>query len=233
MKALVIVPTYDERDNLARLVPAALAQDPGLHLLVVDDASPDGTGKLADEMAAREPRLHVLHRSGKQGLGTAYVDGFRWALAHTDAELVLQMDADLSHDPAAIPDFLRAAEQADLVVGSRYRGGVRVIDWPLYRLVISVFANHYAAILTGLPLKDLTSGFNCWRRSALEELPIDRLRSDGYAFLIETKYHAWRRGLRLREIPIVFTERTEGRSKLSRRVIWESIWIPWLLRLRR
>jgi dolichol-phosphate mannosyltransferase len=231
MKALVVVPTYDERANLERLVRSVLAQDPGLHVLVVDDASPDGTGRLADELAREEPRVRVLHRPAKRGLGTAYVDGFRHALRETDAACVLQMDADLSHDPAALGSFLRAIEDCDVVVGSRYRDGVRVVDWPLERLLISALANVYARLVTGVPVYDLTSGFKCYRRSALERIPLERIRSDGYAFQIEIVTRAFRRGLRVREIPIVFTERADGRSKLSWRIAWEAAWIVWWLRL--
>jgi dolichol-phosphate mannosyltransferase len=233
MKALVVVPTYDERENLARLVPAVLAQDPGLHLLVVDDASPDGTGALADALAAEEPRVRVLHRPAKRGLGTAYVEGVRYALDKTDADFVLQMDADFSHDPAAIGDFLAAAAECDLVVGSRYRDGLRVHHWPIGRLATSLAANGYAAAVTGVPIRDLTSGYKCYRRSALEQIPLGLLRSDGYAFQIETVVHAWRRGLRVRELPITFTDRIDGRSKLSWRVVWEAVWIVWSLRFGR
>lgn len=232
MKALVVVPTYEERGNLARIVPAILAQDPRLQVLVVDDSSPDGTGEMARKMAEEEPRLHVLQRPAKRGLGTAYVEGFRYALRETTAPVVLQMDADFSHDPAAIPAFLEAIEDCDVVVGSRYRGGVRVINWPIERVVVSIAANFYASKVTGVPVQDLTSGFKCYRRSALERIPLDRLRSDGYAFQIETVVHAWRRGLAVREIPIVFTDRVDGVSKLSRGIVWEAIWIPWSLRLR-
>lgn len=233
MKGLVVVPTYDERDNLPRLVPAILAQDPDLHVLVVDDASPDGTGRVADELAKQEPRLRVLHRAGKYGLGSAYVEGFRYALRDTDARFVVQMDADFSHDPRALPELLVAGESADVVVGSRYAGGVRVMNWPLWRLFVSVAANAYASRVTGAPVRDLTSGFKCWRREALERLALDGIRSDGYAFQIETVVLAWRRGLRVREAPIVFTDRVDGESKLSRRILWEAAWIVWWLRLRR
>lgn len=233
MKTLVVIPTYEERENLRRLVPAVLALDPDLHVLVIDDASPDGTGKLADEMASRDERVRVLHRAGKQGLGSAYVEGLRLALRDTDARFVLQMDADFSHDPNAIPAFLAAAEEADVVVGSRYANGVRVMDWPVGRLMVSIAANAYASRVTGVPVRDLTSGFKCWRREALERMPLDAIRSDGYAFQIEMVSLAWRRGLRVREIPIVFSGRVDGESKLSRRILWEAAWIVWWLRFRR
>lgn len=231
MRELVVVPTYEERENVSRLLPAVLRQSPNLHVLVVDDASPDGTGERLDELASSEPRIHVRHRAGKLGLGTAYLEGFRWALESTDAEFVLQMDADLSHDPNDIPRLLAAAETADLVVGSRYKTGVNVVNWPLRRLLLSVLANQYARVVTGLPLRDVTGGFRCYRRSALEALPLDRMRSDGYAFMMELGYYAWRRGLRIEEVPIVFTDRVAGKSKLSRGVMFEAAWMAWRLRL--
>jgi dolichol-phosphate mannosyltransferase len=231
MKALVVVPTYEERENVERLIPAILAQSPHLHVLVVDDASPDGTGQIVDAIAAREPRVRVLHRNAKSGLGTAYVEGFREALRDPDVAYVLQMDADLSHDPAALGTFLDAIRDSDVVLGSRYRNGVRVIDWPLHRLVVSVLANLYARWVTGVPVHDLTSGFKCYRRAVLEAIPLERVRSDGYAFQIEIVYRAWAKGLRVREIPIVFTDRVDGRSKLSTGIAWEAAWIVWWLRL--
>jgi len=233
MKVQVVVPTYDERENLERFVTKVLAQDPDLHVLVIDDASPDGTGALADALAAREPRLRVLHRPAKLGLGSAYVEGFRYALRQTDARFVIQMDADLSHDPADVPALLAAAEEADIAVGSRYAGGIRVIDWPLRRLLLSVLANSYARLVTGVNVRDLTSGFKCYRRSTLERISIDQIRSDGYAFNIETVVRAAQRGLTLREVPIVFTERVDGRSKLSRAILFEAAWLVWWLRIRR
>ncbi len=202
------------------------------HLLVVDDSSPDGAGALADAIAAREARVRVLHRPAKRGLGTAYIEAFRYALDKTDASLVLQMDADFSHDPSAPGSFVEAAEECDVVVGSRHHGGVRVVNWPLRRLASSLAANPYAAAGTDVPIRGLTSGFNCYRRSALEQLPLEAFRSDGYAFQIETVVHAWRRGLRVQELPIVFTDRVNGRSKLGWRVLWEATWIVWSLRFR-
>jgi dolichol-phosphate mannosyltransferase len=233
MKALVVVPTYEERDNVGRLVPRILEQDEDLEVLVVDDASPDGTGEIVDKLAADEPRVHVIHRAAKLGLGTAYLDAFAWALARSDAELVIQMDADFSHDPAEIPRMIEAARRADLVVGSRYKDGIRLLNWPLWRLFLSVAANVYASLVTGVPVRDLTSGFKCFRRATLEGLPLDAIRSDGYAFQIETTVHAWRRGARVHEVPIVFTDRTDGRSKFSNQIVWEAAWIVWRLRLAR
>lgn len=231
MKALVVIPTYNEAENIRRIVPEVLAQDPEIHVLVVDDNSPDGTGAIVDEMAADESRIQVLHREGKSGLGSAYIAGFRHALDHTDARYVFEMDADFSHDPASIPRFLEAIQEADLVVGSRYLQGITVMNWPLSRLILSVAANIYASVVTGVPLKDCTGGYKCFRRETLQALPLDRVRSDGYAFQIELNYHAHRRGMRLTEIPIVFTDRVEGESKMSRRIIWEAVWMVWRLRL--
>lgn len=232
MKALIVIPTYDERENLPRIVPRILAQDPGIHVLVVDDASPDGTGAVADELAAREPRIRVIHRAGKLGLGSAYVAGFQHALRETDARFVVQMDADLSHDPAAIPALLAEAEHCDVAVGSRYAGGVRVMNWALRRLIFSVSANLYAARVTGVRLADLTSGFKCYRRSVLEALPLDRIHSDGYAFNVEMVVLAAYRGMTIREVPITFTDRVDGKSKLSQRIFWEAAWLVWWLRIR-
>jgi dolichol-phosphate mannosyltransferase len=229
---LVVIPTYNERANLPQIVPAVLAQDRRLDVLVVDDNSPDGTGALADEMAAAEPRVHVLHRTAKQGLGKAYIAGFRWALAR-DYELVMEMDADFSHDPKFIPQLLAAAEAADLVLGSRYKQGVNVINWPISRLLLSIGANQYARAVTGLPLTDSTGGFKCFHRRVLEAIDLDRVKSNGYAFQIEMSYRAWRKGFRLVEVPIVFTDRVEGQSKMSKRIVREAIWMVWWLRLRR
>ncbi len=228
-----MLPTYDERENVSRIVGAILEQDPDLQVLVVDDASPDGTGEVVEELAKEDPRVRALHRRRKAGLGTAYVEGFRKALGETDARFVLQMDADFSHDPAEIPRLLAACETADVAIGSRYCDGVRVLNWPLRRLAVSVLANLYAAAVTGLPVRDLTSGFKCYRRSALEQIPLGEIRSDGYAFQIEIVHAAARRGLRVREVPIIFSDRVDGRSKLSRWVVWEAAWLVWWLRLSR
>jgi len=230
-RALVIIPTYNERTNLPLLVPAVLAQDPRLEILVVDDNSPDGTGALADELARTEPRVHVLHRPAKAGLGKAYLAGFRWALDRGYA-FVFEMDADFSHDPKYLPDFLREIRDADLVIGSRYKTGVNVVNWPLSRLLLSVGANRYARWVTGLPLTDSTGGFKCFRRAVLEAIPLDRVKSNGYAFQIEMSFRAWRKGFRIKEIPIVFTDRVEGQSKMNKRIVREAIWMVWWLRLR-
>jgi dolichol-phosphate mannosyltransferase len=230
-RALVVVPTYNEALNLPLIVPQILAQDPRIEVLVVDDNSPDGTGRLADEMAAADSRVQVLHRPGKGGLGKAYLAGFRWALER-DYEFVFEMDADFSHDPRFLPDFLRAAEDADLVIGSRYKTGVNVINWPIARLLLSLGANQYARRVTGMPIEDSTGGFKCFRRRVLEAIDFERVRSNGYAFQIEMSFRAWKKGFRLVEIPIVFTDRVEGQSKMNKRIVREAIWMVWWLRLK-
>ncbi len=230
-KALVIIPTYNEHDNIAHIIPAVLAQDPSLEVLVVDDGSPDGTGAVVDGMAAADPRVHVLHRAGKLGLGTAYITGFKWALAR-DYAFVFEMDADFSHPLERIPDFLEAIQTADLVLGSRYLNGeVNVVNWPMGRLFMSYSANIYARAVTGLPVFDATGGFKCFRRKVLESIDLDDVRSNGYAFQIEMSFRAWKKGFRIVEIPIVFTDRTHGSSKMSKRIVREAVWMVWRLRL--
>jgi dolichol-phosphate mannosyltransferase len=230
-RPLVVVPTYNERVNLPLIVPPILAQDPRLEVLVVDDNSPDGTGALADQLAVADPRIHVLHRAGKSGLGKAYLAGFRWALDQ-GYDLIFEMDADFSHDPKFLPVFLEAARDADLVIGSRYKTGVNVINWPISRLLLSLGANEYARRVTGLPLTDSTGGFKCFRRQVLEAIDFERVRSNGYSFQIEMSFRAWKKGFRLVEIPIVFTDRVEGQSKMNRRIVREAIWMVWWLRLK-
>jgi dolichol-phosphate mannosyltransferase len=229
-RLLVVVPTYNERINLPLVVPAILQQDPRFEVLVVDDNSPDGTGQLADELAASTPRVHVLHRPEKAGLGKAYLAGFQWALDH-GYDLIFEMDADFSHDPKFLGDFVRAAHDADLVIGSRYRTGVNVINWPISRLLLSIGANEYARWITGLPLADSTGGFKCFRREVLEAIDFEKVRSNGYAFQIEMSFRAWKKGFRVVEIPIVFTDRVEGQSKMNKRIVREAIWMVWWLRL--
>ena len=225
---LVVVPTYNEVENVSRLIPAILSQDHGLDVLVVDDASPDGTARAVRELAAFGSRVHLLERAGKLGLGSAYIAGFRWALA-AGYPLVFEMDADFSHDPAALPTFLREVASADVVLGSRYLHGITVVNWPLRRLVLSVGANVYARLITGLPVKDCTGGFKCFRSEVLSALPLDRIKSDGYSFQIEVTWHCWKRGYRIREIPIVFEDRRIGVSKMNKRIIWEASWLVWKL----
>jgi dolichol-phosphate mannosyltransferase len=227
-RALVCVPTYNEAENLPKIVPAILAQDPRLEVLVIDDGSPDGTGKMADAMAAAEPRVHVLHRTAKEGLGKAYLAGFKWALAQ-DFTYIFEMDADFSHDPKYLNHLLKAIEGQDLVLGSRYKSGVNVVNWPMSRLLLSFFANRYVRWVTWMPLTDATGGFKCFRRSVLEAIPLDKVRSNGYAFQIEMSFRAWRKGFRLQEIPIVFVDRVEGQSKMNKKIVREAIWmVPWL-----
>jgi dolichol-phosphate mannosyltransferase len=226
----VIIPTYNERQNVAKIIDMALAQDERIDVLIVDDGSPDGTGAIVDEIATREPRVHVLHRASKLGLGTAYITGFRWALEAGYA-LMFEMDADFSHDPGHIPSFLAAVEGADLVLGSRYRQGkVTVVNWPIARLLLSYFANVYARAVTGLPVWDATGGFKCFRREVLQAIDLNDVRSNGYMFQIEMSFRAWRKGFRIVEIPIVFTDRSEGESKMSRKIMREAIWMVWRLR---
>ena len=231
MDVLVIIPTYNERDNLPLLVPAVLAH--GYHVLVVDDDSPDGTGRVADELArGTSGRVQVLHRTGRRGLGRSYLEAFARAL-EGGQDRVCQMDADLSHDPKYLPDLVAAADEADVVVGSRYLEGISILNWPLHRIMLSTAANAYVRFVTRLSVRDCTSGFRCWRREALARLPLDRIASDGYAFLVETLSIAAAQGAQLREVPIVFVERRHGRSKLSAGVLVESIVTPWRVRLKR
>jgi dolichol-phosphate mannosyltransferase len=229
-RALVVVPTYNECENLPQIVPVILAQDPRLEILVVDDGSPDGTGAIADDFAAADPRVHVLHRPVKQGLGRAYLAGFGWALER-DYTHVFEMDADFSHDAKNLPRFIDATTDADLIVGSRYASGVNVINWPMSRLLLSWFANKYARWVTGLQLTDATGGFKCFRREVLAAMPFDKVRSNGYAFQIEMSFRAWKKGFRIKELPIIFTDRMEGRSKMNGRIVREAIWMVWWLRL--
>lgn len=228
---LVIIPTYNERDNLPRIVPTVLEQDPGIEVLVIDDDSPDGTGAVADALAHEHERLHVLHRESKDGLGRAYLAGFRWAL-RGDYQTVCEMDADLSHPADRLPAFLEKLEDADVVVGSRYLDGrVTVVNWPISRLLLSYFGCLYARSITRIPVMDATGGFNCFRRSVLEALDLDRIESNGYAFQIELKLRAWRKGFQLVELPILFTERDVGSSKMSKRIVAEAVWKVWKFRI--
>jgi dolichol-phosphate mannosyltransferase len=229
-QALVIVPTFNERENIARLIDNVLARDPRLDVLVVDDGSPDGTADIVDGIIAGTGRVNILRRPRKMGLGTAYVAGFRWALER-EYDYVFEMDADFSHDPQQLPEFLKAIQSADLVLGSRYRDGkISVVNWPMARLILSYFANVYARWVTGLQVWDATGGFKCFRRSVLEAIDLNKVRSNGYAFQIEMSYRAFKRGFRIVEIPIVFTDRTEGQSKMSKMIVREAVWMVWRLR---
>ena len=230
-KVLVIIPTYDERENLPRIVPKVLESHPEVEILVVDDNSPDGTGLLAAGMARDEPRVHALHLEGKGGLGRAYIEGFRRGLQR-DYQLFFEMDADLSHPPDKIPVMIEASRKHPVVVGSRYVGRrVNVVNWPISRLIISVFGSLYARVITRLPVMDCTGGFNLWRREVLEAIPLDRIESNGYAFQVELKLRAWRKGFIPLEIPIVFTERDTGESKMTKGIIVEAVWKIWKLRI--
>ena len=232
MKSLIIVPTYNELENIRRLLPELMALDTDVRVLVVDDNSPDGTGRLADELAAENERISVLHRPEKLGLGSAYVAGFRHAIQQ-DVDCVFEMDADFSHDPAMIPRFIEEIASCDVVIGSRYISGINVVNWPMSRLLLSYFANIYTRVVTGMTIRDTTSGFKCFRREVLEHIDLASVRSDGYAFQIEMNFRCWRKGYRMREIPIIFVDRRSGTSKLSQGVINEAVWIVWWLRLQR
>ncbi|MGA2151051.1 MAG: polyprenol monophosphomannose synthase [Geobacteraceae bacterium] len=230
MKAMVVVPTYNERDNIERLVADILTQDEGIEVLVVDDDSPDGTGEIVDRMAAGNPRLHALHRPGKLGLGSAYCDGFRLAL-DKGAEYIVEMDADFSHDPAMLPVFFERMKDFDLVIGSRYLNGISVVNWPLRRLMLSYFANVYTRFITGLKIFDCTGGFKCFRRAVLESIDLSRIKSDGYSFQIEMNYRCVENGFRIGEIPIIFVDRHAGSSKMSRKIVREAVFIVWKLKI--
>jgi dolichol-phosphate mannosyltransferase len=229
MKGLIVIPTFNERENIEAITTAVLALPYDFHVLVVDDNSPDGTGEIADSLALSDARVHVLHRGKKEGLGPAYIAGFRWGLAR-DYDVLFEMDADFSHRPEYLHDFMREIESADLVLGSRYISGVNVVNWPLSRLLISYFANRYSEIVTGLDVRDATGGFKCWRREVLESIPLDRVKSTGYAFQIEMTMRAAAKGFRIREIPIVFYDRTQGTSKMSFHIAREAAFMVWKLR---
>jgi dolichol-phosphate mannosyltransferase len=230
-RALVIIPTYNERENIPRLIPAVLQRDTRFDVLIIDDNSPDGTGELADAIADSDSRVHVIHRAAKLGLGTAYLAGFHWGLER-GYDFVFEMDADFSHDPGHLPQFMEALEHADVVLGSRYlEGRVTVVNWPMGRLLLSWFANIYARRVTGLPVADATAGFKAFRRRVLEAIDLDRVESEGYAFQIEVNMRAWKKGFTLAEIPIVFVDRTIGVSKMSKKIIREAVWKVWKLRL--
>ena len=230
-RTTIVVPTYNEKQNIDALMSALLEVGPDIRVLVVDDNSPDGTAARVEAVAASNPRVQLLSRPGKMGLGSAYIDGFNLALAQ-GAELVVQMDADFSHDPKYIGELLKAIEDSDLVIGSRYVKGVNVVNWPIQRLLLSYCANLYSRIITGLPVHDVTSGFKCFRRKVLEQIDLDSIISDGYCFQIETNFRSWRKGFRIAEIPIVFIDRHSGTSKMSNRIVWEAIWKVWWFRLR-
>ena len=227
-KTLIIIPTYDEKDNVGPISREVLDLVPEVHILFVDDNSPDGTGDLVDRMHDLDPRINVLHRPGKAGLGRAYIAGFKWALER-DYEFIFEMDADFSHDPHELPNFLKAAKDADLVLGSRYVDGIRITNWPMSRLLLSKGAATYVRMLTGMPVTDPTGGFKCYRRAVLEEIELDAIQSNGYSFQVEMSHSTWNLGFRIKEIPITFVDRRAGYSKMSSVIFKEALWMVWKL----
>ncbi|MDI3504669.1 MAG: dolichol-phosphate mannosyltransferase [Candidatus Cloacimonadota bacterium] len=232
MKALLVIPTYNEIENIEKILQIVLEKSPILDVLVVDDNSPDGTAALVKNMMQNEPRIRLIERPRKMGLGSAYVAGFKYALSR-DYDHILEMDADFSHNPDDLPRLLEAAQRYDLVIGSRYSDGVNIINWPFRRLLISYFASKYVRVITGMPIKDPTGGFKCFHRKVLETIDLDRILSDGYAFQIEMNFRAWAHGFSIKEIPIIFTERMNGVSKMNRSIVWEAAWMVWHLQLRK
>lgn len=230
MKTLIIIPTYNEKENVAKIIESAFSVDESLNILIVDDNSPDGTARIVKDIRQNEPRVFLIEREGKLGLGTAYIAGFKFAL-EKKYDYIFEMDCDFSHDPKEIPNFLEKIKDYDLVLGSRYLYGVTVVNWPLRRLFLSYAANVYTRIITGLKIKDATGGFKCFRREVLEAIDLDRVHSGGYAFQIEMTLKAWKKGFKIIEIPIIFVDRLEGQSKMSRKVVFEAVWMVWKLRL--
>lgn len=231
MKTLVIIPTYNELDNIQKLIPDILEMHPDFNILVVDDGSPDGTGNFVKELSFKDDRIKLLERGKKMGLGTAYVAGFKYMLSN-GYDFAIQMDADYSHDPKELKNFIDAARDNDLIIGSRYISGVNVVNWPLRRLLLSYFANIYSRTITGIPVKDCTGGFKCFRRSVLESINLEKIKSNGYSFQIEMNYKAWKNGFKLLEIPIIFVDRIFGHSKMSKSIVYEAVFMVWKLRLK-
>jgi dolichol-phosphate mannosyltransferase len=229
-KSLVIVPTYNELENIPKLIPAVLSQDENIHILIVDDGSPDGTGKFVKEEMKKNDRIHLLEREKKMGLGTAYLAGFKYALENI-YDFVFEMDADFSHDPNELKNFLIAIKENDLVLGSRYINGVRVLNWPMARLLLSFFASVYTRIITGMPIKDATGGFKCFRKKVLEAIDLDKVKSNGYSFQIEMTFKAYSKGFKIKEVPIIFSDRVKGKSKMSKKIVREAVTMVWKLRL--
>jgi len=231
-KTLVVTPTYNEADNIEKFIAQVLSQTPEIDVLVVDDNSPDGTGDIVERLRSQNPRVNLIRRPGKMGLGTAYVEGFRFALGKA-YEYVLEMDADFSHNPDEIPRFLEKIASCDMVLGSRYTNGVRVINWPIRRLILSYAANVYTRVITGMPIKDATGGFKCFRRKVLEAIDLEKVKSNGYAFQIEMNFKAWSKGFRFCEHPIIFMERASGSSKMSHSIIYEAAFLVWKLKFQK
>jgi dolichol-phosphate mannosyltransferase len=229
-KSLVIVPTYNELENLPKLIPIVLSQDESIHILIVDDGSPDQTGAFVKEEMKKNDRIHLLEREKKMGLGTAYLAGFKYALQN-NYDFIFEMDADFSHDPNELKNFLIAIKENDLVLGSRYINGVRVLNWPMARLLLSFFASVYTRIITGMPIKDATGGFKCFRRSVLEAIDLDKVKSNGYSFQIEMTFKAYSKGFKIKEVPIIFSDRVKGKSKMSKKIVREAVTMVWKLRL--
>lgn len=231
MKTLIIIPTYNELENLPRLLPEVLSKEEGIHILIVDDNSPDGTAAFVEDQMKNNNRIHLLKRTSKQGLGTAYIAGFKFALKN-GYDFVFEMDADFSHDPKEIPRFLDEIKNSDVVLGSRYINGVNVINWPMRRLLLSSFANLYTRFITGMPVHDATGGYKCFRRKVLEAINLEKVTSNGYAFQIEMSFKAWKKGFRVKEIPIIFVDRVKGKSKMSKKIVREAVTMVWKLRLK-
>jgi dolichol-phosphate mannosyltransferase len=229
-KSLVIVPTYNELENIPKLIPAVLSQDESIHILIVDDGSPDGTGNFVKGEMIKNDHIHLLEREKKMGLGTAYIAGFKYALQN-NYDFIFEMDADFSHDPNELKNFLIAIKENDLVLGSRYINGVRVLNWPMARLLLSFFASVYTRIITGMPIKDATGGFKCFRKKVLEAIDLDKVKSNGYTFQIEMSFKTYVKGFKIKEIPIVFTDRVKGKSKMSKKIVREAVTMVWKLRL--
>ena len=230
-KILVIIPTFNEVENLPKLLPKVFSRDDNIDVLIVDDNSPDGTAAFIEKEMKLNGRLHLISRSEKSGLGTAYIAGFKYALEN-NYDYIFEMDADFSHDPNEIPKFLKEIHDYDLIIGSRYRNGVNVINWPMSRLLLSWFANFYTRIITGMPIKDATGGYKCFRRRVLESIDLDEVNSNGYAFQIEMNFKAWKKGFKIKEISIIFVDRMKGKSKMSKKIVREAIWMVWKLRLK-
>jgi len=230
MKTLIIIPTYNEKDNIEKLLSIVLGLSPEIEILVVDDGSPDRTGDIVLSKQENEPRIHLIRRPRKMGLGSAYVTGFRYALQR-DFDLIMEMDADFSHNPQDVPRLIYAAEKYDLVIGSRYCNGINIVNWPIRRLLLSYFASKYVRIITKMPVKDPTGGFKCFNRKVLEAMDLDKILSDGYAFQVEMNFRVWVKGFKIKEVPIIFTERTNGVSKMSRQIAWEAAWMVWRLQI--
>ncbi|MDZ7626197.1 MAG: polyprenol monophosphomannose synthase [Ignavibacteriaceae bacterium] len=231
MKTLIIIPTYNELENLPRLLPEVLSKDESIDVLIVDDNSPDGTAAFVESQMKNNNRIHLIKRQSKQGLGTAYIAGFKYALQN-NFQLIFEMDADFSHDPKEIPRFLDEIKNSDVILGSRYINGVNVINWPLRRLLLSSFANLYTRVITGMPIHDATGGFKCFRREVLEAIDLDRVTSNGYAFQIEMTFKAWKKGFKVKEIPIIFVDRVKGKSKMSKKIVREAVTMVWKLRIK-